>query len=145
MPKLEEEFFSHHSAEQIYNIVIDIEKYPEFLPWCSDAEVISRTENEIIADLTINFQGFKESYRSKVELSPPSEGVAGVNVVMISGPFTHLHNIWKIEEIDEGVKISFFIDFEFKSFLLGKIMGAFFSVACHKMVKAFEDRANELY
>ncbi|MDF3048094.1 MAG: putative oligoketide cyclase/dehydratase [Candidatus Midichloriaceae bacterium] len=145
MPKLEEEFFSHHSVEEIYNIVIDIERYPEFLPWCSDAHIISRTENEIVADLTISFQGLKESYRSKVMLSPPNEGSAEVNVVMISGPFTYLQNIWKIVDIDGSTKISFFIDFEFKSFLLGKIMGAFFSVACHKMVKAFEDRANELY
>ncbi len=145
MPILEEEYFSNHSVEQLYNLVIDIERYPEFLPWCSSAEIIEESSSELIADLIINFKAFTEHYRSRVSLTPPKNGKAKVDVDLISGPFKNLENYWSFEARGDQTKISFYINFEFKSQLFEKLIGMVFSIACQKMVQAFEARAKELY
>lgn len=145
MHKLEEEFFSYHTIDQLYALVVDIESYPEFLPWCSAAHIASRSDLEIIADLVISFKVFTEKYTSKVTLTPPKNGKARVDVITISGPFEHMENHWKFETIGDKTKINFYVEFDFKSPLLDKLMGAFLSVAYHKMIEAFEARAKDLY
>lgn len=127
----------------IKQVILDIEKYPEFLPWCSGAKIISKSKNEIIADLTIKFMTFKETYRSKIIISEKNEDFT-VEVEAISGPFRYLKNFWDIKKINNASEIYFSIDFEFKSRILDSVIGTFFSMAADKMIGAFEMRANEL-
>ncbi len=137
---------SEFSVDQLYQLVVDIEKYPEFLPWCSAARILEETEHQIVADLIISFKAFTEHYRSQVELSPPRSGKAAVDVSLISGPFKYLNNNWKFKTLKNGgTLIEFYIDFEFKSALLQKLIGLLFNKACQKMVDSFEARAKELF
>jgi coenzyme Q-binding protein COQ10 len=127
MTVLNKEYKSQYSIEQLYNMVVDIERYPEFIPWCSSAKIIDEAETIIIADLFITFKSFTESYK------------------MISGPFKHMDNAWTFESTESGTVVKFYIDFKFKSFLLEKLIGVFFTSACEKMIDAFEARAKHLY
>ncbi|MCE2993334.1 MAG: type II toxin-antitoxin system RatA family toxin [Alphaproteobacteria bacterium] len=145
MTVLNKEYKSQYSIEQLYNMVVDIERYPEFIPWCSSAKIIDEAETIIIADLFITFKSFTESYRSQVTLSPPQDGLAKIDVKMISGPFKHMDNAWTFESTESGTVVKFYIDFKFKSFLLEKLIGVFFTSACEKMIDAFEARAKHLY
>lgn len=145
MPSLNKTKTLPYAAKNIYDLVMDIEKYPEFLPWCKLAkitEVIS--ENNLQADLLVSFKGIFEKYSSDV-LHQKIENGFEVNVVAIKGPFKKLINKWKIVESGEnGCVVEFFIDFEFNSFLLSKMIGAIFHKASEKMMDAFEARASEL-
>lgn len=145
MVSLREEHYSEFSVEQLYNLIIDIEKYPEFLPWCKEATIINCDEETIVADLSISFQIFAEKYRSKVILTPPKSGYAKVSVEMISGPFVYLTNIWELQCEENVTKIVFYVDFEFKSALLSKLANTFLTTVYTKMLEAFEKRAAELY
>ncbi len=137
---------SEYSVEQLYQLVVDIEQYPEFLPWCSAARVLEETDHYIVADLIISFKAFTEHYRSQVALTPPKKGKAAVEVSLISGPFKRLNNNWKFETLKNGgTLIEFYIDFEFKSALLQKLIGLLFNKACQKMVASFEARAKDLF
>lgn len=138
---------SKYSVEQLYQLVADVEQYPEFLPWCSNARVLEESDHLIIADLIIAYKIFSEHYRSKVELTPPLKGKAEIHVSMISGPFKFLRNHWSFKSLKnkKQTEISFFIEFQFKSTLLEKLIGLMFNKACQKMVSAFETRADQLY
>lgn len=144
MPKFEYESISQYSVDQIYDLILDVERYPEFLPWCSAAMVIEGERHDFIADLVIHYKAFNEHYRSRV-LGVTNEKGAEVKVELVQGPFKHLHNVWVLERYENKAKIRFFIDFQFKSGLLEVLLGAFFEKACKKMVAAFEKRADELY
>lgn len=130
-----------YSAEQICALIVDIERYPEFLPWCVAARIIKRYDWGCEAELVIGYKSFRESYISKVHIAAPNS----VNVEMISGPFKQLINKWKLTECEGGVEVDFFLDFSFKSRLLDKAMGIFFLRATQKMTEAFKTRAVELY
>lgn len=146
MPSHERVHIVHYRLEDIYDLIIDIERYPEFLPWISAARIIEETEEMLIADLIIRFKIFSEHYRSRVELIPPKNRKAEVNVSLVSGPFSHLYNCWHLEGLKKNeTRISFTLDFKFKSALLDNMVGVLFSNACQKMVAAFEGRAKELY
>jgi coenzyme Q-binding protein COQ10 len=135
-----------YRLEDMYNLIIDIERYPEFLPWISAARIIDESDDMLVADLIISFKIFSEHYRSRVELSPPKNGKAEINVSLISGPFSHLTNQWHLKRLKENkTRISFVVDFKLKSALLDSMIGVLFSKACQKMVTAFENRAKELY
>jgi len=149
-----------HSPQQLYELVADIEKYPEFLPWCVAARNCSReptADGELVmADMVIGFKMFRERVRSKVTLHPPTdggsdgEGGAGthgrIDVEYIEGPLKYLQNHWVFVPTDNGgCEIDFFVDFEFRSRLLQKIVGALFHEAVSRMVAAFERRATALY
>lgn len=137
----------NHNIHDIYNLIVEIEQYPEFLPWCSAARIIEENEHQLIADLVISYKAFTEHYRSQVDLFPPNDHEnAGVNVTMISGPFKFLKNDWKLKKVSESItEVDFYINFEFKSKMLEKLIGIMFSKACDKMIAAFEARADELY
>jgi len=137
----------NHNIYDVQNLIIDIEAYPEFLPWCSAARIIEENEHQLIADLVISYKAFTEHYRSQVNIAhPDDEGYASVNVSMISGPFKYLKNDWKLKKIDESMtEVDFYISFEFKSIMLEKLIGMMFANTCDKMMKAFEDRADQLY
>lgn len=146
MTEFKQEYYSKFSVEDIYQLIIDVESYPDFLPWCGAVKIIEESNDNIIADLIVNFKPFTELYRSKVMLYPSDHGSAArVETTMISGPFKFLNNKWEIEPANYGCKIKFYISFEFKSIVLEKIMGIFFNKAAEKMVAAFIERANQLY
>jgi len=146
MPKFSEKKILPHSAKKLYSLVMDIEKYPEFLPWCKSAKIIEIiSANNLRADLLINFKGFFEKYRSDVKHGKTENSDYFVDVVAIEGPFKKLINQWKITDLKNGsCEIEFFIDFEFNSVILSKVIGVIFEKATHKMMSAFEDRASAL-
>ena len=135
-----EEIFAPYTLEQIYALVADVEKYPEFIPWCKGARIIERSEKDFVANLVVGFKGFTETYTSRVHLRQNE-----IDIEYLSGPFTVLENILKFTPAENGTKINFFIKFQFKSGLLQTLIGGLFEKAVHKMVGAFEKRAKELY
>ncbi|MEN8196552.1 MAG: type II toxin-antitoxin system RatA family toxin [Pseudomonadota bacterium] len=133
----------HHSPEQLFDLVADVERYPEFLPWCIGARIRSRRENVLIADLIIGFKGIREKFTSEVT---PDRAAMRVDVAYRDGPFKYLNNHWIFNaQPDGGCEIDFFVDFEFRSRLLQRIMGLLFNEAVRRMVSAFEARADQLY
>jgi coenzyme Q-binding protein COQ10 len=141
MPKRVLTHVSTHTPEQLFDLVIDVEQYPEFLPWCRAARVLKQNDTEMEAELVISFKHWTESYVSKITLNKPHT----IHVEMLRGPFKHLVNHWKLNKHKEGTEIDFMVDFEFRSNLLNKLIGALFTRATEKMVDAFETRADELY
>jgi coenzyme Q-binding protein COQ10 len=129
------------SQAQLFDLVATVEKYPEFLPWCLNARIRKREGNVFWADLVIGFKMLRERFTSKVTLSEPSR----VDVTYSDGPFKYLNNHWIFEEDEDGTVIDFYVDFEFRSALLQKIMQPLFSEAVSRMVAAFEKRAHQLY
>lgn len=146
MPEFSETKILPYKPEQIYELVMDIEKYPEFLPWCKKAKIIDViSEQNLTADLLINFKNIFEKYRSNVKHGIDENDHYFVEVKAIEGPFKKLINRWKFFEDEQGCKIEFFIDFEFNSFFLEKMLGVIFGKATKKMMNAFETRAHEKY
>lgn len=141
MPTHAEKRFLPYSQEQIFSLVADIEKYPEFLPWCVGIRITSRDENIIRADLMVGFKMVREKFTSQVTLSEPDR----IDVVYLDGPFRYLNNRWIFTAKDGGCEIDFFIDFEFRSLILSKLMGPLFNEAVRRMVGSFETRAEALY
>ncbi len=139
---------SPHSVQELYSLILDIEKYPEFLPWCVAARIVSRDSAELQADLVIRFKAFSEKFTSRVTPKPAetAKDSAEVQVELVHGPFTHLSNHWKLVPLAKGgTDIHFSIDFRFKSPLFEKLIGALFEKAVKKMVGAFETRADKLF
>lgn len=132
-----------YKAKLINEIIMDIEKYPEFLPWCKKAKIIEKNNDFLTAELFLEFKGFTESYVSKVITNTKNDNYC-IEVVAISGPFKLLKNAWAIKQLDNGTKVDFSIDFVLKSRILDMIVGMVFSAAAEKMVGAFEARANKL-
>ncbi|MBA2628553.1 MAG: type II toxin-antitoxin system RatA family toxin [Rickettsiaceae bacterium] len=143
MHSFKETKLMQHDAELLSEIVMDIEKYSEFLPWCSSAVILSKEDNLIVAKLEISFEGFAESYISRVAKEQIDNNYL-ITTEAISGPFRYLKNSWHIKQLQNGSEINFSIDFEFKSTILDLLIGLIFSVATKKMIAAFEDRANRL-
>ncbi len=126
---------------QMYDLVADIEKYPLFLPWCSGARIRERRDNLVVADLMISFKIYRERFTSKVTLQAPDR----IDTVFSEGPFKHLQNRWVFLPDPGGCLVDFFVEFEFKSKILDKLISVLFNEAVHRMVKAFETRAQALY
>ena len=146
MPTLTQSKTLPFSAKKMHDLVMDIEKYPEFLPWCRQAKIVEIISDENLrADLLINFKSFFEKYRSDVKHGKTAEGVYFVDVVAIDGPFKKLVNKWEFHEIAEKkCEVKFFIEFQFNSFILEKMIGAIFERATEKMMNAFEERAQRI-
>lgn len=141
MPTHAEKRVLPYSQEQLFDMVADVRRYPEFLPWCVGARIITRTETELVADLTIGFKMFRETFRSQVVLERPHH----VHVRYLTGPFRYLNNHWRFRPAANGTEVDFFVDFEFKSKLLQAVIGTVFNEAVRLMVRAFERRAAVLY
>jgi coenzyme Q-binding protein COQ10 len=141
MPTHAEKKILPYSQEQLFDMVADVPRYPEFLPWCVGARIISRTDSELTADLTIGFKMFRETFRSQVTLERPGH----VHVRYLTGPFRYLNNHWRFNPVASGTEVDFFVDFEFKSRLLQAVIGTVFNEAVRLMVRAFERRAYILY
>lgn len=141
MPTHAEKRILRYTPDQLYQLVADVRRYPEFLPWCVGARVISSTETKLVADLTIGFKMFRESFRSEVTLERPDR----VLVQYMNGPFRYLNNQWRFIPVEQGTQLEFFVDFEFRSRLLQAVIGTVFNEAVRLMVRAFERRAMQLY
>jgi coenzyme Q-binding protein COQ10 len=141
MPTHAEKRTLPYTQEQLYDLVLDVEKYPEFLPWAVDAKVTSRQGNVLTADLVIGFKMFRERFSSRVIMDRPGR----LDISYTDGPFKHLNNHWIFEKVEKGTRIDFYIDFEFRSRLLQGLIGAVFNEAVRMMVAAFERRARKLY
>ena len=126
---------------QLFDLVVDVAKYPQFLPWCVGARVRSRTETEIVADLTIGYGPFRETFTSRVAPSRPDR----IDVRYEKGPFKYLNNHWLFKPHPNGSEVDFFVDFEFHSRLLQAAVGLVFNEAVRRMVAAFHKRAIEVY
>ena len=135
-----------YTAQQMYDLVADVDSYPKFLPWCAAARVRRVTpmgESELMeADLVISFKVFRERFASRVVLWP---GQKKIDTEYIDGPFRYMHSNWAFEDTDGGCDISFHVDFEFKNAILQGIIGLVFNEAMQRIVRAFETRAAELY
>jgi coenzyme Q-binding protein COQ10 len=141
MPTHAEHRVLPYTPEQMYALVADIERYPEFLPWCVAARLRERRADFVSADLVIGFKMFRERFTSNVKLDPPGR----IDVTYAEGPFRYLNNSWMFERVPGGCRIDFFVDFEFKSRMLQKVIEVLFSEAVKRMVAAFEGRAHQLY
>ena len=140
--KHEEKRIINHTPQNLYNLVSDVRKYPEFLPWCLGARVKNLLQNEFDADLIIGFKIYKEVYSSQILLDPNNYKII---VNYKDGPFEYLYNYWIFKEKNAGCEIEFMVEFKFKSIFLQTVMESLFSEAVKKMVRAFESRANYLY
>jgi coenzyme Q-binding protein COQ10 len=141
MPTHAEHRVLPYTPEQMYGLVADIERYPEFLPWCVAARIRERKADTITADLVIGFKMIRERFTSHVKLDPPG----CIDVAYAEGLFRYLNNHWIFERVPGGCRIDFFVDFEFKSRMLQKVIEMLFSEAVKRMVAAFESRALQLY
>lgn len=131
-----------YTPQQMYRLVADIESYPQFLPWCVAARIRRREGDVLFADLMIGFKLVRERFTSKVTLD---EAATRIHVQYTDGPFHYLNNHWIFQPDGDGCEVDFFVDFEFRSKTLQKIMGVLFNEAVKRMVQAFETRADQLY
>jgi coenzyme Q-binding protein COQ10 len=141
MPTHAEKQIVPYAPEQLFDLVADVGKYPEFLPWCVGARIRSRTDSLLLADLTIGFGPFRESFTSRVMLVRPER----VKVTYEKGPFRYLNNQWDFIPHPNGTEVDFFVDFEFRSRILQAAIGVVFNEAVRRMVNAFRRRAREVY
>lgn len=146
MPRHAESRVLPYTPGQMFDLVADVARYPEFLPWCAAAR-IRRTEprgdhNVVDADLVISFKVFRESFLSRVTLWPEA---MRIDTEYLEGPFRYLRSQWTFAEAPEGVRVDFWVDFEFRNRILQSVIGLVFNEAMHRIVRAFEDRARQLY
>ncbi|NVO27845.1 type II toxin-antitoxin system RatA family toxin [Donghicola sp. C2-DW-16] len=146
MPTHSENRFMPFTAQQMYDLVADVNAYPKFLPWCAAARVRSTTpQGEAVvmeADLVISFKVFRERFGSRVTLWPEQQKI---DTEYLDGPFKYMKSNWSFKDVDGGCEVAFFVDFEFKNAVLQKIIGLVFNEAMQRIVRAFLDRANALY
>ena len=131
----------------MYDLVADVERYPEFLPLCEALVIRSRRERDgkelLIADMTVGYKAIRETFTTQVLLNP-AEHI--IDVKYIEGPFKYLDNRWRFEVTGEGgCAVNFFIDYEFKNRILGALMGSMFDRAFRMFAEAFEARADKIY
>ena len=126
----------------MFDLVVDIERYPEFLPWCVGARIRKHSGDEITADLAIGFKVYRERFTSHVKADRPRD----INVRYSEGPFRYLSNQWKFEPSENGCcVVDFYVEFELASKLLQSLIEVVFTEAVRRMVSAFEARARKLY
>ena len=146
MPKASIKRLIECKKKNLIDLVLDIEKYPEFIPFCYNAKIY-KNENKgdfkiIIADLSIGKGPFKDTYRSDVKFNKKDNSIYVKN---IDGPLNHLTNIWKFKEINNMTEVTFDIDFEIKNKFLNTIMSASFQFGLEKIADSFQKRAEDLF
>ena len=146
MPKASVKKLIECKKEQLINLVLDIEKYPEFVPFCVDAKVYEKKEKDnlllIIADLTIGKGPLKDTYKSDVKYNKKDDTIFVTN---LDGPLKHLENRWHFKQLNKTTEVSFEVDFELKNEFLNMIMTKSFQFGLDKIADSFEKRAEELF
>ncbi|MBC3916207.1 type II toxin-antitoxin system RatA family toxin [Undibacterium sp. CY18W] len=134
--------FVAYSAEQMFALVDDVEKYPQFLPWCGEVRVVERTGQELVATLAINYHGIKQQFTTKNNNQRPHL----MQMNLVEGPFRQLSGCWKFTELRaDACKIEFDLNYEFSSKLLEHLIGPVFSKIANSFVDSFCTRAEALY
>ena len=141
-----------HRAQDMFALVADIERYPEFVPLCTGLRVRKRSQDAagrevVLADMSVGYRAIRETFTSRVTLDPAKQEIL---VEYVDGPFSRLVNRWTFVDLSpQGTavqsKVDFFIDYEFRSRMLGMLMGAMFDTAFRRFAEAFEERADEVY
>ena len=146
MPRASVKRLIQCDKKQLIDLVLDIEKYPIFVPYCIDAKVYERKDTgdfvNLIADLTIGKGPFKDTYKSDVKFNKKNNSIYVTN---IDGPLKHLDNKWKFEDHIEGTEIYFDVNFEIKNKFLNILMTTSFQYGLDKIADAFQKRANQLF
>lgn len=147
MPTHGEKRVLPYTPQQMYDLVADVGRYPEFLPWNSAARVRRVTQQPdgrqlMEADLVISFKVFRERFASRVMLDQEARRI---DTEYLDGPFKYLKSYWIFQDDPNGCEVDFFVDFEFKSAILQKVIGLVFNEAMQRIVAAFEKRADDLY
>jgi coenzyme Q-binding protein COQ10 len=148
MPRFSSKRRVHHTAPQMFDLVADVERYPEFVPLCQSLKIRERTLQAdgteiVIADMTVSFKLVRESFTSQVTLDRPN---LKITVEYLKGPFSNLENRWTFEaKSDTECDVGFFLSYEFKSRMLAMLMGAMFDAAFARFSAAFEKRADVVY
>ena len=146
MPKASVKRSIECKKEQLIDLVLDIEKYPDFVPFCMDAKVHEKKEQGdlllIIADLTIGKGPFKDTYKSDVKFNKKNDSI---HVTNLDGPLKYLENTWQFKEENKVTEVSFEVDFELKNDFLNIVMTKSFQFGLDKIADAFEERAKELF
>ncbi|MEG3639432.1 type II toxin-antitoxin system RatA family toxin [Magnetococcus sp. PR-3] len=144
MPKIQMNETVPFSPQQMYDLVVDVDRYPEFLNWCSHACITKQDEGQFEAELTVSFKGVREKFRTLDKLVPGKR----VEISLVSGPFRHLTSLWDFEPVGPGGKrcrINFSIDFKFRNPVLNMTLGPVFSIISKQMVSDYRKRAVKLY
>ena len=149
MPTHAETRLVSYTADEMYALIADVGRYPEFLPWCAAARLRGTkplpdgTGEVLDAELVISFKVYRERFGSRVTLRPAERRI---DVEYLEGPFKYLRNRWRfVPHGDRACEVDFFVDFEFRSSILQRLIGLVFTEAMHRIVRAFEKRAETLY
>jgi coenzyme Q-binding protein COQ10 len=131
----------------MFDLVADVERYPEFLPLCESLRVIRRTQSgegieTLVASMGVGYKAIRENFTSRVTLDRPRMRIL---VEYVDGPFKYLENRWTFKPAPAGCTVEFYINYEFRSFALSLLMGSVFDKAFRKFAEAFEQRADEIY
>ena len=142
MPRHTEQRNLPYTPEQLFDLVADVRRYQEFLPWVAAVRVRSDSEFETVADLVVGFRALKETFTSKVRKRRPEE----IEIDYVEGPLKYLHNSWKFRPDGKGgTNVDFCVDFAFRSRIFETLAGQMFDRALRRMIGAFEERAHALY
>ncbi|MDQ2877760.1 MAG: type II toxin-antitoxin system RatA family toxin [Pseudomonadota bacterium] len=141
MPRHSETRRLPYSPEQMFDLVADVGRYGEFLPWVSAIRIRSDSPTEMIADMVVGFKGLRETFTSNICKSRPDE----IHVDYLDGPLKYLRNDWAFRAASDGCDVDFSVDFEFRNRMFEMIAGQMFGAALRKMIGAFEARAAALY
>jgi len=146
MPTHSETRILPYTAQEMYDLVADVAQYPNFLPWCAAARiksVVPQGNTEVMeADLVVSFKVFRERFTSRVVLMPETYQI---DTEYLDGPFRYMKSNWKFRDTEGGCEVSFFVDFAFRNVVLEKLIGVVFNEAMLRIVRAFEERAADLY
>jgi coenzyme Q-binding protein COQ10 len=148
MPRFSSKRHVHHSAAEMFDLVADVERYPEFVPLCRSLKIRQRTAKPdgteiVIADMIVSFKLVREAFTSRVTLDRPN---LKIMVEYLKGPFSNLENRWSFEpKGDTDCDVGFFLSYEFKSRMLAMLMGTMFDTAFQRFAAAFEKRADAVY
>lgn len=141
MPKHSETRHLPYTPEQMFDLVADVARYPEFLPWVSAMRVRSNSDTETVADMIVGFKGLRETFTSRVTKTRPE----AIDVEYLDGPLKYLRNNWRFRPEEKGCAVDFTVDFAFKNRVFEMLAGQVFGTALRRMIGAFEDRAAKLY
>ena len=148
MPQFQTKRRVHHAASNMFDLVADVAKYPQFVPLCSELKVRSREISAdgaivLVADMTVAYKIVRETFTSRVTLDRDN---LKIFVEYLNGPFKRMHNRWIFRAVDkDSCEIEFFIEYEFRSRALAMLMGAMFETAFRRFAGAFEQRADQVY
>lgn len=141
MTSIRKSQFVPFTCEQMYRLVNDVEKYNQFVPYCSDTQVHHRDEDEVQATIVISAMGVSKSFTTRNRLQVNKM----IEMRMVDGPFNHLEGFWRFDEQDSGCLISFDLEFELAGSVFSMMLGPVFDQVMHKMVDAFSERAEVVY